>query len=65
METNLIPPTITEFKVQVGRYKGSYSAVWTFWLESQAYMYYNGLNMGNGYKKRLLKDGKVIERFIS
>lgn len=47
---------MTEFLVQMGRYaKGSYKTKYRFTgnLE-QAVMYYKGINIGNGYKKRLL-----------
>lgn len=45
----------TQFLVQVGKnksaYKTRYSIVGNI---GQAIMYYNGINVGNGYKKRLL-----------
>lgn len=46
----------TEFLVQVGHgskgaYKTRYRLVGRL---NQAVMYYNGINIGNGYKKRLL-----------
>jgi hypothetical protein len=46
----------TEFLVQVGRYsKGSYHTKYSFKGNlAQAVMYYNGINIGYGYKKRLL-----------
>ena len=45
----------TEFLVQIGRGKGSYKTRWTFKGNLyQAVKYYNGLNVGYGYKKRLL-----------
>lgn len=46
----------TEFLVQIGRYsKGSYKTKYRFEgnLE-QAVMYYRAINVGRGYKKRLL-----------
>lgn len=45
----------TEFLVQVGRYaKGAYKTRYSFIGKlEQAVAYYNALNIGNGYKKRL------------
>jgi hypothetical protein len=45
----------TEFLVQLGKGKGSYKTKWSFKGKlSQAVSYYNGINVGLGYKKRLL-----------
>ncbi len=46
----------TEFLVQVGRgTKGSYKTKYRIVGDlARAVMYYNGINIGNGYKKRLL-----------
>jgi hypothetical protein len=45
----------TDFLVQIGKGKGSYKTRWSFKGNlAQAVMYYNGLNVGYGYKKRLL-----------
>jgi hypothetical protein len=45
----------TEFLVQVGRYsKGAYRTRYRFMGKlGQAVAYYNAINIGNGYKKRL------------
>lgn len=45
----------TEFLIQIGKGKSSYKTRYAFKgnLE-QAVLYYRGLNIGNGYKKRLL-----------
>jgi hypothetical protein len=45
----------TEFLVQVGRLsKGAYKTRYRFVGNlNQAVAYYNGINIGNGYKKRL------------
>ena len=45
----------TIFLVQVGKgLKGSYKTKYSFVGNlSQAVMYFNGINIGNGYKKRL------------
>lgn len=56
---------MAKYLVQEGRYKSKYKIRWSFDNENLAYMYYHGLNIGKGYKKRLLKDGEVIERYIS
>lgn len=46
----------TQFLVQVGRYaKGAYRTRYTFTGNlAQAVFYFNGINIGRGYKKRLL-----------
>lgn len=45
----------TEFRVQVGRGRGTYSTRYKFTGDlRQAVFYYRCLNIGNGYKKRLL-----------
>ena len=45
----------TEFLVQLGKGKGSYKTRYSFKGKlAQAVLYYNGLNVGYGYKKRLL-----------
>lgn len=48
--------TTTEFLVQVGKgAKGSYKTKYRFEGNLlQAVMWYNGINIGNGYKKRLI-----------
>jgi hypothetical protein len=44
----------TEFLVQVGKDKGSYKTRYSFIGNlGQAVLYFNGINVGNGYKKRL------------
>jgi hypothetical protein len=47
----------TTWLVQTGRGKGSYSTRYTFKGEAglhHAWFYYKSINIGNGYKKRLL-----------
>lgn len=45
----------TLFLVQVGKGRGSYRTRYTIRGNiAQALMYYQGINIGNGYKKRLL-----------
>lgn len=46
----------TEFLVQIGRYrKGSYATRYVIVGDlAMAVRYYNGINIGNGYKKRLI-----------
>lgn len=48
--------TTTEFLVQVGRGpKGSYTTRYSFTGNlTQALMYYKSINIGRGYKKRLI-----------
>lgn len=44
----------TEFFVQIGRYKSKYKTKYKFVGNlGQACLYYNGINVGRGYKKRL------------
>jgi hypothetical protein len=45
----------TEFLVQVGKGRGSYSTRYRFTGNLvQAVFYYRSINVGNGYKKRLI-----------
>jgi hypothetical protein len=45
----------TVFEVQVGRHKGKYTARYSFTGNlHQAVKYYRCINIGNGYKKRLV-----------
>lgn len=45
----------TEFLVQVGKGKSAYKTRYRFVGNiGQAIMYYKGVNVGNGYKKRLI-----------
>jgi len=45
----------TDFLVQVGKGKGSYKTRYSFKGKfAQAFFYYCGINVGKGYKKRLL-----------
>ena len=56
----------SKYQIQVGRYKSHYENVYVFiGSPLQALGYYRGLNVGNGYKKRLLVDGKVVARYES
>jgi hypothetical protein len=45
----------TVFLVQVGRGKSAYKTRYSFTGKNigQAFMYFSGINIGNGYKKRL------------
>jgi hypothetical protein len=44
----------TVFQIQLGKDKGSYKTQYTIIGDfSTALMYYSGINVGNGYKKRL------------
>lgn len=46
----------TKFKIQVGKGKSSYDNRFVTGNLNQALLLYNGINIGNGYKKRLLLD---------
>lgn len=44
----------TEFLVEVGRYQGSYRTRYSFRGDlAKAVFYFNSINVGNGYKRRL------------
>lgn len=53
------------YLVQIGRNKGVYKTRWSFNNETQAMMYYISVNVFNGYKKRLVKNGTVVLRTLS
>jgi hypothetical protein len=60
----------TEFLVQVGKGKGSYRTKYQiFGNLHQAVAWYKGINIGNGYKKRLLmpacEKNPVLAREVS
>jgi hypothetical protein len=63
--------TETDFLVQVGKgSKGAYQTRYSFKGNLyQAVMYYNGINIGNGYKKRLYmpscSNSPVLARLFS
>lgn len=58
--------TASKFQVQIGKDKSKYENMYVFTGQfSVAVSYYNSINIGNGYKKRLLLDGKVIARMES
>jgi len=42
------------YLIEVGRYKNSYKEKFRSTIQSQAIIYYNGINIGNGYKKRFV-----------
>ena len=56
----------TVFSVQVGKgKKGSYKTRYAFKGNlGQAVIHYNGVNVGNGYKKRLMMSSKVLHRIL-
>lgn len=48
----------TIFSIQVGRAKSTYKSRYTIQGDfGRAVLYYNGINIGNGYKKRLMMCG--------
>jgi hypothetical protein len=55
LDGNLVAYTNkTVFLVQIGKGKSAYKTRWSFEGNiHKAVMYYRGLNIGNGYKKRL------------
>lgn len=56
----------TMFYVEIGRYKSSYRVRYSFKGNlGQAVRMYNGINIGNGYKKRLSMNDITLSRFIS
>jgi len=58
----------TEFLIQVGKgRRGSYKTRYSFKGNqfNQVCMYYRVINIGNGYKKRLVMAGKVVRRCFS
>lgn len=57
----------TIFQVQVGRYnKGRYKTKYSFTGNiSRAWFWYNGINIGNGYKKRLVMVGLEVPRMTT
>lgn len=46
----------SEIEVQIGKNSSAYKTKWRFPAEQfgRAVLYYSGLNIGNGYKKRLV-----------
>jgi hypothetical protein len=59
--------TATEFQVQVGRgAKGSYKTRYRLVGNlSLACFYYRGINIGNGYKKRLVMPSSARQRVLA
>lgn len=57
----------TLFQIQVGKGdRGSYKNRYSFRGDfKKAAFYYGCINIGNGYKKRFLMDGKVLSRSLS
>jgi hypothetical protein len=56
----------TMFYIEVGRGKGSYKVRNAIKGNlAQACLIYRGINIGNGYKKRLSMDDKVLGRHTS
>ena len=53
------------YAVQVGKGRGAYSTRYTFNNAAQAELYFRCINIGNGYKKRLLEGDRVVARAFS
>ena len=52
--------------IQLGKNRSAYRNKWSFVGEAaKAVRYYRCLNVGYGYKKRLVLDGKVIAKTIT
>lgn len=63
-------PRDSDILIQVGKGKGSYKTRYTFkaYEIGKAILYYKGINVGNGYKKRLIMPSlnkPVLGRVIS
>jgi hypothetical protein len=43
-----------DFLIQTGRYDGKYKTIYNFKSPRQAILYFNSINIGRGYKKRLV-----------
>lgn len=58
---------LRRWHVQSGKGKGKYTTRWSFTSMTQAHFYYASLNVGNGYKKRLLDTQRnlVFARMIT
>lgn len=59
--------TPKRYVIQDGYTTGGYRVRWAYDSIDQAYRWYNSINTGNGYKKRMVdaKTGEVLERYIS
>jgi hypothetical protein len=56
----------TMFFVQVGKNRSSYKNRYSFKGNlAQAVTYFNCINIGNGFKKRLVMENKVLARAFS
>lgn len=53
------------YLIQIGRYRSKYSTRYATEKENQAYLLYKSINIGNGYKKRLVYNGETLLRYIS
>lgn len=55
-----------KYLVQTGKERGAYRTRWAFDRESQAVLWYNGINTHSGFKKRIVApDGKVLARVLT
>jgi hypothetical protein len=62
-ELDLKPEPKVIWRVQIGRYtKGCYQTKYSMESAAQAIRYYHAVNIGRGYKKRLIKEegGKTV-----
>lgn len=69
LNLDLQPRQRVTWHVQVGRNRSAYANRYTLHQAAQAMLYYHGINIGMGYKKRLIKEenGKrlVVARSFS
>lgn len=56
----------SKFTVEIGKNKSKYSFRYTFTGDyHRAVFYYDSINLGKGYKKRLRVDGKTLVKAFS
>lgn len=60
--TDIASPMYT---VEIGRYDGAYKVRWSFDNWNQAALYFNGLNVWYGYKKRIRYNGQTLARVLT
>jgi hypothetical protein len=53
---------MAKYQIQVGRCQGAFHTRYSLDNHFSAEMYYRGLNVGRGYKKRIKEDGRVIAK---
>lgn len=56
------PATQDKYEVQVAKQGGTYKTKLATNKKGQALMHYEGWNVGKGYRKRILLNGKTVQR---